>query len=80
MRLKPNEVLLVRGGLGRYHRTTAVFTNTESANAYMANAPGEAVIAVFDAIIFIAACEDLGLPFLEPFLDRGLHEDANRDL
>ena len=31
------------------------------ANAYLATAPGEAVIAVFADIIFIAAVDDLGI-------------------
>ena len=58
MRLKPNEVLLVEGGLGRFHRVTAIFFGLDAvnhANAYMASAPGEAVIAVFDDIVVLAA-------------------------
>jgi len=62
MSLKPNEVMLVQGGLGHYHKVTAVFTDTDAANAYLATAPGEAVIAVFDSVIFIAAVDDLGIP------------------
>jgi hypothetical protein len=62
MKLKPNEVLLVEGGLGRYHYVTAIFNDAAGANAYMATAPGEAVIAVFDDIILIAAVDDLGIP------------------
>ena len=64
MKLKPNEVLLVEGGLGHFHRVTALFIGLDAvnqANAYMATAPGEAVIAVFDDIIFLASTSDLGL-------------------
>jgi len=62
MKLKPNEVLLIQGGLGRFDRVTAVFTDPDTANAYMASATGEAVIAVFDNIIFLASTSDFGLP------------------
>ena len=54
MKLKPNEVLLVEGGLGRCHYVTAVFTDTEAANAYLAVEHGEAVIAIFGGMILIA--------------------------
>ncbi len=64
MQLKPNELLLVQGGLGRYHRVTAIFTGPDAenqANTHLASTPSEAVIAVFDDFIFIAACDDHGL-------------------
>jgi hypothetical protein len=64
MSLKPNEILLIKGGLGRFHRVTAIFIGLDAvnqANAYLAAAPGEAVIAVFDDIIFLASTSDLGL-------------------
>jgi hypothetical protein len=73
MKLIPNEILLVKGGLGRFHRVTAIFFGLDAvnqANTYMASAPGEAVLAVapgegvlaaFAGIVFIAACDDLGL-------------------
>ena len=62
MKLKPNEVLLVEGGLGRYHKVTALFIARDAANTYLASNPGEAVIAVFAGIVFIAASDDLGIP------------------
>ncbi len=65
MQLKPDEVLFVKGGLGRFHRVSAIFTGPNAepqANVYLAAAPGEGVIAVFDGVIFTAACDDLGLP------------------
>jgi hypothetical protein len=61
MKLKPDEVLYVQGGLGCFHKVTAVFTDPDAANAYLANASAEAVLSVFAGIIFIAACDDLGL-------------------
>jgi hypothetical protein len=61
MHLNPDQVLYVQGGLGRLHHVTAVFTDVEAANAYMALTPGEAVIAVFGPAIFIAAVDDLGI-------------------
>ena len=64
MKLKPNEVLLVQGGLGRFHHVTAIFFGPDAvpqANAYLAASPGEAVIAVFDSVIFIAVVDDLGI-------------------
>ena len=63
MKLQPSEVLFVRGGLGRFHRVTALFHDLDVANAFIATAPGEAVIAVFNDIIFLASTTDLGLPF-----------------
>jgi hypothetical protein len=63
MRLKQDTILLIQGGLGRFHKATAVFSDVDDANAYLASAPGEAVIAVFDGMILIAACDDLGIPF-----------------
>ncbi len=62
MSLNLNEVLLVQGGLGRYHKVTALFVTRDAANTYLASNPGEAVIAVFDDIILIAAVNDLGIP------------------
>jgi hypothetical protein len=61
MMLQPNEVLFVRGGLGRYHRVTAVFTEPDSANAYLATNPTEGVIAAFSHMIFLANTTDLGI-------------------
>jgi hypothetical protein len=63
MQLKPDEVLLIQGGLGRYHRVTAVFTDPDSANAYLAATPTESVIAVFSHMIFLANTTDLGISF-----------------
>ena len=68
MKLKPNEVLLVKGGLGRFHRVTAFFIGPDAvnqANAYLATDPGEAIIAVFAGVIFIAVVDDLGIPILK---------------
>jgi len=62
MKLNPNQILFVHGGLGRLHRVTAVFTDTASANAYLSATPAESVIAVFDSIVLIAAVSDLGTP------------------
>ena len=64
MQLKPNEVLLVQGGLGRYHHVTAIFTGPDAvaqANVYLDSTPGEGVLAVFAGIVFIANNDDLGL-------------------
>jgi hypothetical protein len=62
MRLKQNEILLFKGGQGRFHKATAVFSDVDAANAYLASSPGEAVIAVVAGIILIAAIDDLGIP------------------
>ena len=64
MTLKSNEVLYVQGGLGRFHKATAVFVDPDSANAYLTSNPTEGVIAVLARIIFIAACDDLSIPLL----------------
>ena len=61
MKLKPSEVLLVEGGLGRCHYVSAVFTDTDAANAYLAVEHGEAVIATFGGMILIARIDDLGI-------------------
>jgi hypothetical protein len=64
MQLKPDEILLVQGGLGRYHRVTAIFVGLDAvsqANTYLAAIPGEAVIATFGGMIFIARIDDLGI-------------------
>ena len=64
MKLKPDEVLLVQDGLGNYHCATAIFYGADAvnqANAYVATAPGEAVIAVFADTILIAAVDHLGI-------------------
>jgi len=64
MKLQPNEVLFVRGGLGRFHRATAIFIGLEAvnqANTYLATSPGEGVLAAFAGIVFIADNDDLGL-------------------
>jgi hypothetical protein len=60
--LNPDQVLYVQGGLGRLHRVTAIFSKIDAANTYMASAPGEAVIAVFDNFIFLARTDDNGFP------------------
>jgi hypothetical protein len=65
MHLNPDQVLYVHGGLSRLHRVTAVFNDVDAANAYMATAPGEAVIAVFDNFIFLARTDDDGFPLLD---------------
>jgi hypothetical protein len=65
MHLNPDQVLYVQGGLGRLHRVTAVFTDVDAANTYLAAAPGEAVIAVFDKFIFLARTDDDGFPLLD---------------
>ena len=62
MHLNADQVLYVRGGLGRLHRVTALYADPASANVYLASTPTESVIAVFDDFIFIAASTDLGLP------------------
>ena len=62
---KHDQVLYVQGGLGRLHRVTAVFNDVDAANAYMATAPGEAVIAVFDPAIFLADTSDHGFPLMD---------------
>ena len=41
------------------------FSKVDAANAYMATAPGEAVIAVFDPPIFLARIDDKGFPLLD---------------
>jgi hypothetical protein len=64
MKLQPNEVLFVRGGLGRYHQVTAIFFGLDAvnqANTYLSTAPGEGVLAAFAGIVFIADNDDLGL-------------------
>jgi hypothetical protein len=64
MKLMSSKVLYVQGGLGRIHKVTAIFTGTDAvsqANAYLADSPQEGVITVFADIVFIAACDDLGL-------------------
>ncbi len=61
MQLKPEQSLLVQGGLGRYHRVTAIFLDLESTNAYLASSPQEGVLAVFAGVIFVADNDDLGL-------------------
>jgi hypothetical protein len=64
MKLKPNNILLVQGGLGRYHRATAIFSGPDAvnqANTYLSTAPGEGVLAAFAGIVFIADNDDLGL-------------------
>jgi hypothetical protein len=65
IQFKPDQVLYVRGGLGRLHRVTAVFNDVDAANTYLAAAPGEAVIAVFDPPIFLARIDDKGFPLLD---------------
>jgi len=65
MQLKPDQALYVQGGLRRLHRITVVFNDVDLANAYMATAPGEAVIAVFDNFIFLARTDDDGFPLLD---------------
>jgi hypothetical protein len=65
MQLKPDQVLYVQGGRGRLHRVTAVFNDVDAANTYMATAPGEAVIAVFGPVIFVARTDDAGFPLLD---------------
>ena len=60
--LNSDQVLYIQGGLGRLHRVTATFSKVDAANAYMATAPGEAVIAVFGAAIFLARTDDDGFP------------------
>ena len=65
MHLNPDQVLYVQGGLGCLHRVTAVFNDVNAANAYMATAPGEAVIAVFGPAIFLARTDDDGFPLLD---------------
>jgi hypothetical protein len=65
MQLTSDQVLYVRGGFGRLHRVTAVFNDVDAANTYMATAPGEAVIAVFDNFIFLARTDDDGFPLLD---------------
>jgi hypothetical protein len=62
--LNPDQVLYVQGGLGRLHRVAAIFSKVDAANTYMATAPGEAVIAVFDPAIFLARTDDNGFPLL----------------
>jgi len=61
MKLKPDEVLYVQGGLGRLHLVTNVFSDVGAANAYLAVAHGEAVIATEGGMILIARIDDLGL-------------------
>lgn len=65
MHLNSDQVLYVRGGLGRLHCVTAVFNDVDAANTYMASASGEAVIAVFGPVIFIARIDDHGFPLLD---------------
>jgi hypothetical protein len=62
MHFDADQVLYVRGGLGRLHRVTALFSDPDAANAYLASTPFESVIAVFDDFIFIATSADLSLP------------------
>ena len=66
MHLNPDQVLYVQGGLGRLHRVIAAFSDADAANTYMASAPGEAVIAIFGPVIFLARMDDRG--FSQPRL------------
>ena len=66
MKLKPNEVLLVEGGLGRYHQVTAVFVDSDAANAYLAT-----ILARLSSLSSMASSlsppvDDLGIPFPLP--------------
>lgn len=70
MLLQSHEALLVQGGLGRFHRITAIFTDTNAANAYLAAAPEEAVIAASAALILIARIDDLGILLPSPPLPK----------
>jgi hypothetical protein len=63
--LNPDQVLYAQGGRGRLHRVTTIFSDVDAANNYMASAPGEAVIAVFDNFIFLARTDDNGFPLLD---------------
>jgi len=62
MKLNPNQILFVQGGLGRLHRITAIFIDPSATNVYLSATPAESVIAVFDSLILIAAVSDLGIP------------------
>jgi hypothetical protein len=64
--LNPDQVLYAQGGLGRLHRVTTIFSDVDAANTHMASAPGEAVIAVFGPVIFLARMDDRG--FSQPRL------------
>jgi hypothetical protein len=61
MQFNSDQVLYVRSGLDRLHRVTALFVDSDTANAYLASTPTESVIAVFGSAIFIAASTDLGI-------------------
>lgn len=59
MRLKDHQMLYVRS-MGKAFRVTAIFTDDDAANDFMAKNPGHAVMAVFGDVIFLAETNDLG--------------------
>jgi hypothetical protein len=61
MQFNADQVLYVRGGLGRLHRITALFSDIEAANTYLTSTSTESIIATFDGFIFIATSTDLGV-------------------
>jgi hypothetical protein len=58
-RLKDDQRLYIRS-LGKVLRVTAVFTNVDAANVYMAATPGESCIAVYGDLILLARTNDEG--------------------
>ena len=60
MKLKPEQMLYVRT-MGKALKVTAVFTDDDSANAYMSNHSDEGVVAEFAPYIFIANVYDNGI-------------------
>jgi hypothetical protein len=64
MQLSTDQILYLRGGLGRLHRITAIFIDAPTANAYLSSNPTQSVLAAFDSFTFVAASADLG--FLLP--------------
>jgi hypothetical protein len=66
MQFSSNQRLYLQGGLGRFHRITAIFSDPFSANAYLSSSPSESVLAVLDPFIFLAESSDLGLPYPLP--------------
>lgn len=59
MRLNDKQKLYIRS-MGKMLRVTAVFTNDDKANAYMARHRDEGVVAVFEPLVFLASLHDHG--------------------
>ncbi len=80
MKLSSDQVLYIRGGLGRLHKVTGIFLDPSAANAHLSSSPTESVLAVLDPYVFLAESSDLGLhlslPAPMPATIRSLIEGA----